>query len=662
LTEGELLDAAQARKIYEDIVRRTLDPALFEYSDQNLFRVRIFPFEPGKTKQIRLRYTQLLPKDGNLVNFSLPLKPREHSLDSDDGPNGKFSLKVSLASSKGQKFRSIYSPSHDIDIDYANKKSEAKVTFANSNESPVTDFQLLFSSVSKDEKATPISAEFFTHYDNDKKSEGHFLLLVSPEVWLENQELPVQPKDVVFVLDSSASMRDGKLNKAKEGLDFCLDSLNPEDRFQIVRFSTDSETLFKKLVPASKKNRNKAEKFVNAIKPIGGTAVEEALALAIDNLKKTSNEKRRPRQIVFITDGQPTLGATDERVLVNGVERQLKDSGENARVFCFGIGSDINTHLLDRLARATNADAQFALPSEDIEHKISQFYSKFAEPVYSDLSIDIAGVDWIRSQTPKVLPDLFRGDQLVILGRFKRADDKGKLLLKGTFRGEEESFTFPLSLTRTGKQNRFIPRLWAVRRVGWLLEQIRLNGESDELKAEVTALAREYAIVTPYTSWLILEDEARRNVPMTHRSLRDFDNAPVRRSELGAKADAFENSKSGDDALAAAASEVDLKGAQNISAQSRATLRSRFSAGGTAAPIETQSCLINGKSFYWNSGQWVDSASQSLPADVPVKQIEFGSKDYFSFLEENPAACQWFSAGNNLRLAISSEQIIEITN
>ncbi|MDF1751366.1 MAG: VIT and VWA domain-containing protein [Verrucomicrobiales bacterium] len=664
LTEGELLDSDKARKIYEDIVRRTLDPALFEYSEQNLFKVRIFPFESCSTKEIRIKYTQLLPKDGNLVNYTLPLKSREHCLTPDKKAAGKFNLEVSLDTPKDQRFRTIYSPSHDISVEFNDKKNKATVTLADKAASPVSDFQLVYSTAPSDKETPPLTTEFFTYYDKDKKDEGHFLVLVSPQVW-NDAPLAPQPKDVVFVLDSSASMRDGKLDKAKEGLDFCLDSLNPDDRFQIVRFSTDSETLFKSLVPATKENLTRAGDFIKTIKAIGGTAVEEALSVAVDSLSATKNEDNRPRQIIFITDGKPTLGATDEKVLVKGVQRQLADAEVKARVFSFGIGAKINTHLLDLLARETKAHTQYALPTEDIEHKISRFYSKFAEPVFSDLSIDITGADWIRALTPKNIPDVFRGDQLVILGRFKKSNENGELTLSGNFRGKETTFTYPFSFAGGGKQNQFIPRLWAVRRVGWLLEQIRLNGESDELKDEVTSLAREYAIVTPYTSWLILEDEAKRGVPVTNRSLREFDATPMARRELRTKADAFAYEKSGDEALAAAASEADFKSASNIAAQSRAMKRSNYSAAAPApgaVQIEPETQLINGKTFYRNSDQWVDSDSQALGKDTPVRQIKFGTDEYFTFLRNNPQASQWFSAGNNLRLAFSEKEIIEIIN
>ena len=662
LTEGELLDAKKARKIYEDIVRRTLDPALFEYCSQGLFKIRIFPFEPCKTKQIRFRYTQLLPKDGNLISYNLPLKQRQHCLAPGDKTGAKFSLDISLAAPRRTRFKTVYSPSHDIAIDYEKGKGAASVKLSNPKESPVADFQLVFSTSSLNEEKTPVSAEFFTYFEEPGSKDGHFLLLISPQVWRGDTERKIQPKDVVFVLDSSASMRHGKLEKAKEGLVFCLDSLNPNDRFQVVRFSTDTETLFTSLVLATKKNVKKAGKFAGEIKAIGGTAVEEALTVAVDSLAGTPNKDNRPRQIVFITDGQPTLGETDEKRLVAEVERRLQEVREKARVFSFGIGEKINTHLLDLLARETRGHAQFALPAEDIELKISRFYSRFAEPVFSDLTLKIEGAERIQARTPKFLPDVFRGDQLVVLGQLKKQSDVGKVVVKGRFLGENKTITFPVAFSHKGKSLQFIPRLWAVRRVGWLLEQIRLNGASAELKDEVTALARQYAIVTPYTSWLILEDEARRNVPMTNRSLRDIETAPMTRSTLEGAADAFSQRKSGGDALASAASEADLKRAQNIAAQSRAMHRSKLPLSGRAPnlQVEPQSCLINGKSFYLNSGQWIDSAAQSLSPDAPVRQIKFASDSYFAFLDKHPAASKWFAAGANLRLAITDSEIIEI--
>lgn len=659
LTEGQLLDASKARKIYEDIVRRTLDPALFEFCNQQLFRIRIFPFEPRQSRQIRIRYTHLLNRDGELASYVLPLRQREHCQQPSDG---SLQMKVSLIAGDGQKFRSLYSPSHDIDTRFEDGKKKATVKLSSSAAKTTSDFKLYFSSEPLDAAAEPVTTEFLTFFENATSGSGHYLLLLSPSLWKTDKADEYQPKDVIFILDSSASMRDGKLDKAREGLQACIDFLNPEDRFQVIRFSTESETLFDRPVKARKKNVRKAREFIDGIRAIGGTAIEDALSLAVENLSATSAPDHRPRQIVLITDGRPTLGETDEKVLVRNLEKQLEEAGENARVFSLGIGADINTHLLDLLARETRAHAEFALPNEDIETKISQFYLKFAEPVLSNLSLELSGADRFHAQSPKVLPDLFRGDQLVVLGRFDaKPGTGGQLKLTGQFRGEAVTIESPVSFSKSGRLNRFIPRLWAVQRVGWLLEQIRLNGESRELIEEVTTLARKYAIVTPYTSWLILEDEAKRNVPMSYRSLPTLERAPAVREELNRRAVAFSSAKSGGDALASAASESDLKKAKNIAAQTRAITRSNYAGPGKAGRVaEPVSRVINGKSFYLNSGQWIDSTTQALAPETPVRRIKFGTDSYFEFIRTHPSTNQWLSTGHQLRLNLNNNEIIEI--
>ena len=658
LTEGELLDAEKARKIYEDIVRRTLDPALFEFCDQKLFRIRIFPFQPRQTRQIRIRYTHLLTRDGELASYVLPLRQSAHCQHS---PDASIQVKISLIAGDGQKFRSLYSPSHDIDTRFEDGKKKATVKLSGSAGKTEGDFQLYFSSESLDASAEPVTTEFLTFFEGADSGSGHYLLLLSPSLWKGDEAEAYQPKDVIFVLDSSASMRDGKLDKAREGLRACIDFLNPEDRFQVIRFSTESEALFDRPVKARKRNVRKAKEFIDGIRAIGGTAIEEALSLAVENLAATSAPDHRPRQIVFITDGRPTLGETDEKVLVRNLGDQLERAGENARVFSLGIGADINTHLLDLLARETRAHAEFALPSEDIEAKISRFYLKFAEPVLSNLTLELTGADRVHAQSPRVLPDLFRGDQLVVLGRFDaKPGTGGQLKLTGKFRGETVTIESPVTFAKSGRQNRFIPRLWAVQRVGWLLEQVRLNGESLELVEEITSLARKYAIVTPYTSWLILEDEAKRNVPMTYRSLPTLEGAPAAREELNRRAVAFSSAKSGGDALASAASESDLKQARNIAAQTRAITRSNYAEAGKAGLAEPVSRLVDGKSFYLNSGQWIDSTTQSLDPGTPVRRIKFGTDSYFEFIRNHPSANRWLSTGQQLRLNLNNHEIIEI--
>ena len=232
MMEAELLDAGKARKIYEDIVRRAKDPALMEYAGQGLFKVRIFPIEPRSEKRVKLKYTQVLKRDGRLVDYTYPLNTEKFS----SRPVGEVSIKVEVKSEGGIK--SIYSPSHEVEVTRKGEK-RAVVGFEEKNTRPDSDFKLLFAT--DDQDADAIGLEMLSYADRKGADAGHFMMLVSPGAW--EGEARIIPKDIVFVLDSSGSMRTKKLDQAKAALDFCLDNLNPGDRFEIVRYSTEAEPL-----------------------------------------------------------------------------------------------------------------------------------------------------------------------------------------------------------------------------------------------------------------------------------------------------------------------------------------------------------------------------------------------------------------------------------
>src|SRR6266403_3355371 len=263
--EAELLSADKARQIYEDIVRRLKDPALLEYAGRDVFKVRIFPIEPNSKKRISLSYTQLLKSDDGLISYVLPLSTEKFSAK----PIRQVSVKVELESKKPLK--SIYSPSHSVEVK-RHGSNRATAGYEASDVQPDSDFALYFAQ-EKDE----IGVNLLTHRVTGE--DGYFLLLASPGVDIKEKQ--VIPKDVAFVLDTSGSMAGKKLEQAKKALQFCVENLNDGDRFEIIRFSTEVEPLFDKLVEASKQSRSKAEDFIKDLKPMGGTAIDEALKQAL---------------------------------------------------------------------------------------------------------------------------------------------------------------------------------------------------------------------------------------------------------------------------------------------------------------------------------------------------------------------------------------------
>ena len=322
-----------------------------------------------------------------------------------------------------------------------------------------------------------------------------------------------------------------KLEQAKKALLFCVENLNDDDRFEIIRFSTETEPLFNTLAEASKGNRARAGDFIKDLKAIGGTAIDDALrkALALrpgssrrEEAETSKSETRilkpeigRPFVVIFLTDGLPTIGVTDENQIVGQVK--LNDGG-NVRVFCFGIGHDVNTHLLDKITEETRAFSQYVLPEEDIELKVSNFYAKIKDPVLTNPTLSFTGDIRVTKLYPSPMPDLFKGEQLVLAGRFT-GQGASAVVLEGAINGAKKKLTYDVNFSAETTGHDFIPQLWATRRVGYLLEEIRLHGENAELKEEVTELARQYSIVTPYTAYLIVEDEARRGVPILSQTL-----------------------------------------------------------------------------------------------------------------------------------------------
>ena len=370
--------------------------------------------------------------------------------------------------------------------------------------------------------------------------------------------------------------------------------------------------------------------------------------------------------VIFLTDGRPTIGTTEEDQIVANVK---KENDGRTRIFCFGIGTDVNTHLLDRITEDTRAVSQYVLPEEDLEVKVSNFFSKIKEPVLANPTLRFTGDIRATKLYPSPLPDLFKGEQLVLVGRYTGQGDAA-VVVEGAVNGSPRKLTYEVSFPEEASANEFIPRLWATRRVGYLLDEIRLHGENAELRDEVSELARKYSIVTPYTAYLILEDETQRNVPARLRSLQGFDGDGGARREAAQAWDSFKEERAGDRAVAGARYGMAFKSA-NAAAPAAASgaIEARRALGladasGTTAPASEanrskdrlvqyaqQSQFVAGKSFFQNEKQWIDSAVQKHP-DAKRVRIQFGSAEYFDLIARNPKALPWLALGQNVQFVL----------
>lgn len=630
---GELLDASEARRIYEDIVRRSLDPALLEMADYRTFRARVFPIPGGATRTITLRYDATLPRDGSTVTFQYPMQgdlstrgagipipeprplPRDEQSLQPARTEGHSTIRLELATRSG--LRNVYSPSHEVDVDQPNDR-RAVVTFEQGRGLDGRDFILYYSLDDRD-----VGATLLAHRPYGDRP-GYFMVLVSPQVDAGAQA--VQPKDVVFVLDTSGSMAGDKMEQAKEALRYCLNRLGERDRFGIVAFSSDVDAFRDALTSPS--SRNDALYFVDQLEARGGTNIHDALLAAVDMLETSERG-----MIVFLTDGLPSSGVTDEGEIRRAVA-QANDAG--LRIFSFGVGYDVNTRLLDGLSRESEAFADYISPEENIEERVATFYDKVRYPVMTDVSFQLDGAD-AYAFAPATLPDLYRGGQLILTGRYRRPGE-ARLTLRGQVDGRPETMTYTVRLPEAERERDFVARLWATRRVGQLLDDIRLHGENAELKDEVVALAKEFGLVTPYTSYLVQEEEA-----MAENRGRPG------RLDLDASLDVAPAAPAAEKAMAQTTGAAAVQLSRSIRAMQEAE-----TVVPTAAPPGL--VTVQGRTLRRTpEDAWVDVDFEA-GKDEPL-QLQFASDAYFAFLRLYPEAHDFARLGDTVTFRLKDRYV-----
>jgi Ca-activated chloride channel family protein len=659
-TTAELLPADKARAIYEDIVRQEKDPALLEYADRGLFRVHVYPIEGNSHKRVRITYSEVLKMDAGLVSYTYPLNTEKFS----SAPIRDVSVSVELKSD--QPITSIYSPTHSVEIK-RDGSLHATVGYETKDARPDTDFQLFFAPEKRDIALNLIPYRVGDH-------DGYFMLLATPNLDAKAKRIP---KDVTFVLDTSGSMADDdKLVQAKKALTFCLANLNPEDRFEVIHFATEPEALFGSLTPADDGAVKKAEDFVKGLTPTDGTAIDDALKQAVA-LRPAKSE--RPYVVVFLTDGEPTVGETRDDVIVADTDKAAADG---TRIFCFGLGTDVNAHLLDRIADNTRATSDYVLPNEDIEVKVSNFFAKIREPVLSNVTLTFPDGVHASKMYPQALPDLFKGEQLVLCGRYS-GDGSGNCIIQGDADGVKQTFSVPVTFPKEDLGQPFVPRLWASRRVAYLLDQIRMHGENPELKDEVSDIAREFGLVTPYTAYLIMQDEQRRNVSVSNQVMRDFDADRQAQARAGAAMDDLQVT-SGSAAVSISRGQNDLKESMQAqksvdqsnveyahslglptSTAAAALAAPSMAADTAAAPMADPAArlvqytqrarFVGDRAFYQNGNEW-DDANLSTQKNAHVTHLAFGSDDYFAFLAQHPEAERYLALGRNVKIALGNDE------
>jgi Ca-activated chloride channel homolog len=614
---GEVRSREEARRIYDEIVRRQRDPGLLEYAGKDLFQASIFPILPHADKKLEITYTQVVHAEAGTVAYRYPLGTGRQITQV-----GSVAGRVEVESK--DPLRNVYSPTHLIDVK-RNTERKSVVSFETERGKELQDFQLFYT-ISKED----FGLTLLTHREPGK--DGYFLLMISPKDDWSEQEYSA--KDVVFVVDTSGSMaEEGKMEKARSALLYGIRILRPQDRFNVISFAGEEHLMEAGLIPADEQGRRKGEAFVKALKPVGGTNINQSLLASLRQFSETD----RPKILVFMTDGLPTVDETNISKIVDNVHKSTKPG---TRLFTFGVGYDVNTALLDKIASDNGGISDYVEPKEDLEVKVSNFFSKVNYPVLTNLNLDLGGVKTDLTY-PRGIPDVFRGSQVTLIGRYNNPADLEsiQLRLSGKAGGNARTYTYQnLRFPLRQEANEYLPRLWATRRVGWLMEQVRTNGEQRELRDEIVDLGTRYGIVTPYTSYLALEG---RETTMVVPESRPINGRRTASAGFGV-GNASKAAADTPSALNVVVGEEAVKQSKIERLQKEADRIQEVETSDTRAMKRVLS-----KTFHMRDGVWSD-ADFKADAGLPETTVTFGSEAYFELLNQKPKLAEYFALGERI--------------
>lgn len=597
--EGEILKAQDARRIYTSIVRRMKDPGLLEWFNSSTYRVRIYPIPALQNKKIVVEYTEMLNIENNLIKYTYPLKIEKLSRQAIK----EVSIQCNIKSK--DPLKNIYSPSHDISIS-DRTEHYALITFEKNNLLPQKDFTLYYSVSSED-----VGINLITYKKNG--DDGYFAALFAPKIKLDKKD--IVSKNIIFIFDRSGSMSGKKIIQAKAGLKFCIEHLNKNDNFNIIAFSDHQEIFSRGLVKNSKQNTNKAMDFIDEFSANGGTDIYSSLKQGLSFFKGRSQN-----YIIFLTDGLPTVGIRNIGKILDMVK---KNNSTNTKMFVWGVGYDVNTHFLDKLANNNHGFSQYVEPNEDIEVKISNFYSKIQNPFLTNIAFNVEGIDTY-DIFPKSLPDLFAGSQLVVFGRYK-GNGNGILQLSGYLNNKKVTLKKRFALSELNNDSEIISYIWASRKIGYLTEQVRLN-RNKELIDEIIRISKKFGILTEYTSFIARADAIHAS-PKTYNE--DFNAIAVPAMEETKGRYAVKQSKKINK----------LKVAKAVQSNSY------YNRAGDKVYVNS---LINiqQQSFVNNNGVW--NTLEMKEKDKPLFTIKTFSNAYFQLIEKYPEIKKYFAMGNNI--------------
>ncbi len=481
---GEVVEKKRARQIYESYKAVNRDPGLLEQVDYKSFELRIFPIAPGAEQHIKVTYCQQLDFDHDNATYVYPLATTTRA-DITDKTTGKFALTLDVKSEI--PITKLFSPSHEEDfvvVNHADNYTRASlevqegdlsrdIVVAFDTERPHTGIDLIASKQSSED--------------------GYFMLTMTAGKELEEYGAGM---DYVFVVDISGSMsNDGKLILSRNVVDSFVTALGREDRFEVMTFNNVPQMEFQKLAPVDEESQKLARAFLASQRAKGGTVLRPAVMTAYKY-----KDGDRPLNVVILSDGMTENKEQAELLSL------ISSAPSGTRVFCIGIGNEVNRPLLKQLAEGAGGLAAFVSQQDDFVRQSQAFRRKLMRPVATNVAILIDGVETY-DVSPDSLPDLFYGAPLRLFGRYKKSG-LANVTVNAEIMGQPISQTVQVNLPERENSNPEIERMWAFSRIGKIMDGMRMNGQTEAAIQKIISLCEGYSIVSEYASFIVLENDA----------------------------------------------------------------------------------------------------------------------------------------------------------
>lgn len=614
LVSGETMSADKARGIYEQIVRQQRDPALVEWMGYGMLRARIFPIAPGEVKKVVIRFQMVAEREGDALRIDYAKGKSSNTAaarlvsDREEAGTGSFTLTIP----SDVMYGTPYSPTHTLTTIRRGDRREVRVSGSSS------EITLLVPVRKSSEPA--ISVLSYAPQNED----GFALVTLSPPAVAPR----VTPRDVTLVLDVSGSMSGEKIEQARAAGKQVLATLNSTDRFRLIDFSTDVRTFRDGFVQATRQNIADGSRYLESLDASGSTNISGAL----DEALRGETPSGRLGLVLFVTDGEPTIGERDPEAIASRVDRLRGDR----RIFSFGVGADLNAALVERLAVEGRGTAQFVRPNESVERAVSLVASRLANPVVTNVRVYADGVRLVK-KLPSEAADIFAGQDYVLLTRYS-GSGATRLRFEGQTANGPVSWSTRVAFPSSSRENSFVARLWATQRIGYLSAEKRKNGQSREIDDEIRELGERYAIPTEFTSYLVTEPGMQNQQIL------------VRDAQL--KNSGFAQSTS-----AAALTSPAAKAFESARAAAGQRAATSLAAADEMEKRDADTKRVGSRLFMLHDGVWTDAAKSDSTRIVKIKPF---SEAYFKLIDVIPELREVFALGDKVIVAMRG-LAIEVT-